>query len=72
MKKIFLSLAVVASVALVSCGGNKNAENNAEEAAAATETVVAEVAIDSACCGDSACADTVVAVAAEVATPDAK
>ncbi|MDE6669326.1 MAG: hypothetical protein K2K26_06565 [Muribaculaceae bacterium] len=68
MKKIFLSLAVIASVALVSCGGNKNAENNAEDAAAAVTEVAAEVVTDS-CCGDSACADTTVAVAAEVATP---
>ncbi|MDE5877430.1 MAG: hypothetical protein K2H47_08070 [Muribaculaceae bacterium] len=69
MKKIFLSLAVIASVALVSCGGNKTAENNAEEGAAAVTEVAAEVVTDSACCGDSTCADTTVAVAAEVATP---
>ena len=64
MKKIFLSLAVIASVALVSCGGNK-ADNNADEA---TVAEIAEVT-DSACCGDSVCVDTTVVVAAEVATP---
>ncbi|MCH5224290.1 MAG: hypothetical protein J1E82_09635 [Muribaculaceae bacterium] len=48
MKKLFLSLAVVFSVAMVSCGGNK-AEQNAEEAAPAVEEVVAveQVAVDS-------------------------
>ena len=51
MKKLFLSLAVVMSVSLFSCGGN-GAEATATDSVAA-DTVVA---VDS-CCGDS-CADT--------------
>lgn len=62
MKKVFLSLAVVCSVALVSCGGNKAAEAAAEdsvnvEVAAAEEVVVDTVA------PDSVVVDTVVAAA---------
>jgi uncharacterized protein YcfL len=68
MKKVFLSLAVIASVALVSCGGNKAAEaadSVAEDTAVVVE--VAEVAVDTAA-ADSAAADTVVvAEAAAVA-----
>lgn len=41
MKKLVLMLAVIFSVSLVSCGGNKAAEN-----AEATETVVTEVVED--------------------------
>lgn len=61
MKKIALSLAVIASVALVSCGGNK-AENNDSDTVVAAEVV--EEVTDS-LVGDSVVADTV--VAAEVA-----
>ena len=59
MKKVFFSLAVLCSVALVSCGGNKAAE------ATDSETVVAEEVVDTIVATDSN--DTVVAVeAAEV------
>ena len=43
MKKVFLSLAVICSVALVSCGGNK-AEKEAEDQAP-VEEVVADAAV---------------------------
>ena len=67
MKKLFLSLAVVFSVAMVSCGGNK-AQENAEEAAPAEEAVVADVAVvEDTVAPDSVVNDTVVAVAAEEA-----
>lgn len=51
MKKVFFSLAVLATVALASCGGNKAAE------ATDSDSVVA---VDS-CCGDSCSADSAVA-----------
>ncbi|MDE6696067.1 MAG: hypothetical protein K2K25_04240 [Muribaculaceae bacterium] len=60
MKKIVLALAVVFSVALVSCG-NKNAE--AEDTAVAVEAV--EEVVEDTVAPDSVVADTV--VAAEVA-----
>ena len=41
MKKLFLSLAVVCSVALVSCGGNKAKEEAAEDTTPVVEEVVA-------------------------------
>lgn len=41
MKKVFLSLAVIAALTVVSC---KQAENNAEETAADTTAVVEEAA----------------------------
>ena len=44
MKKVFLSLAVLASVAMVSCGNKAAEEANAEAAdTTATEVVAAEV-----------------------------
>ncbi len=49
MKKVVLSLAVLFSMAMVSCGGNKAENNdsaNAEEVVAVEE--VTEVAVDSA------------------------
>ncbi len=46
MKKLVFSLAVLFSVALVSCGGNKAAEADSDSVVA-TDTVV-EVAVDSA------------------------
>ena len=71
MKKVFLSLAVLFSVALVSCGGNKNAENQ-EEAAPAAEEVVADAAVvEDTVAPDSVVTDTVVAVAAEEAPAEA-
>lgn len=65
MKKVFFSLAVLATVALVSCGGKK-AENadSAVETAAVAEEVVTET-VDSPAAGDTTVA--VEAAAAEVA-----
>ena len=68
MKKVFLSFAVVACVALVSCGGNKAKEEAAEEQAAPVEEVVADAAVvEESVAPDSTVAETVVAVAAEPA-----
>ncbi len=58
MKKVVLSLAVLFSVALVSCGGNK-------EAAQDSDSIIAEealVEVSDSVEGDSVVADTVVAV----------
>lgn len=68
MKKVFLSLAVLFSVALVSCGGNK-AEKEAEETAEPVEEVIAADAavVSDTLANDSVVNDTVVAVAAEEA-----
>lgn len=64
MKKLFLSLAVIFSVAMVSCGGNK-AEKEAEEAAPVEEAVVADVVtVEDTVAPDSVVTDTVVAVEA--------
>ena len=59
MKKVFLSLAVVCSVALVSCGGNKT--ENTEDTMAPVEAIEVEqvVTVDTANC-DSICCDTTV------------
>lgn len=59
MKKVFLSLAVVCSVALVSCGGNKT--ENTEDTMAPVEAIEVEqvVTVDTANC-DSNCCDTTV------------
>ena len=66
MKKVFLSLAVLFSVALVSCGGHKAAEEAQEEAP--VEEVVADAAVvQESVAPDSVQNDTVVAVAAEEA-----
>ena len=63
MKKLFLSLAVLFSVAMVSCGGNK-AQQEAEEAPV-EEAVVADVAtVEDTVAPDSVVTDTVVAVEA--------
>ena len=52
MKKVVLALAVVFSVALVSCSSK---ENKAEDSVVADTTVATEqVATDSNCCNDSA------------------
>ena len=69
MKKVFLSLAVVFGVAMVSCGGHKTAEETdtmpvEEVAVAADEAVVADSVSP-----DSVQLDTVVAVAVENAEP---
>lgn len=69
MKKVFLSLAVLFSVALVSCGGHKAEESQAE--APEAEVVEAVAAVDTLNAGtDSQQVDTIVAVgAAEAETP---
>ena len=67
MKKLFLSLAVLFSVAMVSCGGNK-AEKAEDTTPAVEEVVAADVAVvEDTVCPDSVVCDTVVAVAAEEA-----
>ncbi|MDE6144299.1 MAG: hypothetical protein K2F94_09530, partial [Muribaculaceae bacterium] len=66
MKKVVLSLAVLFSVAMVSCGGNKNAEVADSDSVVVEEVAVEEVAVDSVA-ADSAAVDTVVAAAAAVA-----
>ena len=72
MKKVFLSLAVLFTVALVSCGGKKAAEEAQEEANAPEEVVVADAAVvEDTVNPDSVVTDTVIAVAAEQA-PEAK
>lgn len=66
MKKLFLSLAVIASVSLFSCGGNK-AEKEAD-AAEAVEPAATEAVEEGACAeADSCCADTCVAAVVEEA-----
>ncbi|MCH5228626.1 MAG: hypothetical protein J1F12_01360 [Muribaculaceae bacterium] len=71
MKKVFLSLAVLFSVALVSCGGHKAAEEAQEEAP--VEEIVADAAVvEDTVAPDSVVADTVVAVAAEQAPAQAQ
>ena len=66
MKKVFLSLAVLFTVALVSCGGKKAEE--AQEDQAPVEEVVADAAVvEDTVAPDSVVTDTVVAVAAEQA-----
>ena len=64
MKKLFLSLAVLSCVALVSCDGNKKAAADTDTIAQEDITVINEVATDS---NDSAVA--VEANATEVAAP---
>jgi hypothetical protein len=54
MKKLVLLLAVVFSVSLFSCGGNKDAEANAADSAVVEEVAVEEVV-------DTVAADTVAA-----------
>ena len=72
MKKVFLSLAVLFSVALVSCGGNKANEEN-QEAEAPVEVVEADAAVvQESVAPDSVQNDTVVAVAAEEAPAQAQ
>ena len=61
MKNIVLALAVVFSVALVSCGGNKQAA--AEDSANVAVEEAVEVAVDSV---NDSTVDTVVSAAAEV------
>ncbi|MDE5975732.1 MAG: hypothetical protein K2G69_04205 [Muribaculaceae bacterium] len=59
MKKVVLSLAVLFSMAMVSCGGNKAAEADsaAADSVEVTEVAVEEVTVDSAApAADSAAA----------------
>ena len=69
MKKVILSLAVLFSMAMVSCGGNKAAE------AVDSDTVVvveaAEAVVEDTLANDSVVADTVVAVEAAEAPVEA-
>lgn len=65
MKKVVLTLAVLFSVAMVSCGGNKNAANDSDSVIA--EEAVVEVTDSTV--GDSVVADTVVAVDSAVVAP---
>ena len=69
MKKVFLSLAVICSVALVSCGGNK-AEKEAEEQAPVEEVVADAAVVADTVAPDSVVNDTV--VVAEVAEAPAQ
>lgn len=74
MKKVFLSLAVVFSVAMISCGGNKSNEGDTtviEEAAVIVDPAETPAPADSVC--DSAVCDTVaVAEGAAVAETPAQ
>lgn len=70
MKKVVLSLAVLFSVAMVSCGGKKAAEAVDSETIAVVEEAV-EVVVDSAA-ADSAADTTVVAAAEVVEAPAAE
>lgn len=66
MKKLVLSFAVLASVSLFSCGGNKAAEQAEEAAPEAVEVVEEEVvAVADSAAADTVAADTVAAPAAE-------
>ncbi|MCM1005762.1 MAG: hypothetical protein NC402_05635 [Prevotella sp.] len=67
MKKVILSLAVLASVALVSCSKGE-AKNDSESAAAATENVEG-TECDSAC--EKACTETNAATEVAPAVEDA-
>lgn len=62
MKKVFLSLAVVCSVALVSCGGGNKAVEAAEDSVNVEVAAAEEVVVDS-IAPDSVAVDTVVAAA---------
>lgn len=65
MKKVVLSLAVLFSVALVSCGGNK-------EKAQDSDSIIAEealVEVSDSTVGDSVVADTVVVADSAVVAP---
>lgn len=64
MKKVALSLAVLFSVALVSCGGNKAAEAADSDSVEVVAAEVEEVVVDSPVAGDSVAVDTAVAVEA--------
>ena len=72
MKKVFLSLAVICSVALVSCGGNKAEKEAAEEQAPVEEVVADAAVVEDTVAPDSVVTDTVVAVAAEEAPAQAQ
>lgn len=65
MKKVILSLAVLFSVAMVSCG-NKNAEaQDSDSAVVVEEVAVEEVVVDSAAADSAVVADSAAAPAAE-------
>ena len=64
MKKLVYSLAVLFSVALVSCGGNKSEATDSAADTVAVEEVATEVVVD------SAAADTAAAPAADSVKAD--
>lgn len=65
MKKVILSLAVLFSVAMVSCGGNKAAEATVDsESILAAEAALVEEVVDTTV-NDSTVSETVVAAAVE-------
>lgn len=68
MKKVILSLAVLFSVAMVSCG-NKNAQAQDSDSAvvAVEEVAVEEVVVDSAAADSAVVADSAAAPAADAA-----
>lgn len=66
MKKLFLSIAVIASVSLFSCG-NKAEKDAAAEDAAATEVVEETVVAVDTCCSDTCAQDSCVAQVEEAA-----
>lgn len=64
MKKLFLSLAVVCSLAIVSCGNKAEKAQETEEAPVAEEVVDAAAATVADTVNDTVVVDTVVAVEA--------
>ena len=69
MKKVFLSLAVLFSVALVSCGGNKANEENQDAAVEGAATEVVDVTVDTTPAGDTVATVTEEGAAAAAETP---
>lgn len=65
MKKLVLLLAVVFSVSLFSCNGNKNAEANAADSVVVEEVAVEEVAVVDSVPADSVAAPADSAVVAQ-------
>ena len=70
MKKVILSLAVLFSMAMVSCGGNKAAEAVDSDTVVAVEAV--EAVVEDTLANDSVVNETVAAVAADAAVVPAE
>ena len=70
MKKVILSLAVLFSVAMVSCGGNKAAE--AVDSDTIVELQAEEAVVEDTLANDSVVNETVAAVAADAAVVPAE